>query len=1140
LAYCSEVLGMSGCGLPAGAASPGEETGDGLAIRLFGPMEVRLGSQPLPRLHSRKGLWLLALLALRGGRDVEREWLSGVLWPDSDARHSRRSLRQSVHDLRVALGPEGSRLAAQGSRTLRLDLSGAFVDALAFDAAVARGDPDSLAAAVRLYRGPLLEDCTEEWSLQERGPREQAYVGALAALAAAATARGEPAVAADYLRLAVGVDPYREELQRALMQSLSESGNPASALMVYQRLSDLLRRELAAEPAAETTTLFRQLRDATRARARPDGRRAAGGGGRMEAGRDGPGHAGRPLPLAALPRRLPSPLTQLIGREEEGRAVVARLGEARLVTLTGVGGIGKSRLAVQVATELAEQFPDGTSFVELAGLADGALVAATVAASLGLPEPAGRPALEALGAALWDRELLLVLDNCEHLLPACAEVAASLLGRCAGVRVLATSRQPLGLAGEVIWRVPSLEVPGSSALPAGVKDAASYFLGYDAVRLFVARAHQADPHFRLAPGDAALVAQLCRRLDGIPLAIELAAARVRAMTVGQIAARLDDRFRLLTGGSRAALPRQQTLRGTLDWSDDLLSEPERALIRRLSVFAGGWTLEAAEAVCGDRGVRRAGCGLPGADRPIRKPQSTIHDHEVLDLLTGLVDRSLVVYDERDGAPPDSARYRLLETVRQYFNECLQEGGEEETIRGQHLEYFLALAEEAEPHLTGARQSEWLERLETEHDNLRTALEHSTDAPALGLRLAVALWRFWRVRGYLREGRERLARALSAAAGAGTSESVKAVRLTALNAAGSLAANQGDYRTARSLHEEGLALARESGDRPGIAHSLNYLGTVAEAQGDYAAARSLYEQSLAIRRELEDRLAIADSLDDLGTVAEAQEDFGTARSLYEQSLAIKQEFGDRLGIAQSLNYLGMVARQQGDYAAARSLHARSLAIRRELGLRSPVAYSLNHLGMVAHQQGDYGAARSYFEESLSIRRELGDRPATAASLNQLGMVAREQGDYAAARSFFEESLSIRHETGNRRGIGESLEALGALACEEPGRSDGRDGAGDGAPVPKAGSAHPAEAAWRAARLLGAAQALRETIGVPLRSREHAVYGRAVSRARELLGEEAFAAAWLEGQTMTLEQAIADARRETGATSPSGQEKRYDRA
>lgn len=1060
---------------------PGEE-GAALEIRLFGRMEVRVASQPLRQLRSRKGLWLLALMALRGGRDLDRDWLAATLWPEDDIPHGRHSLRQTLYDLRLALGTEASRLAADGLRTLRLELAGAFVDALAFDTALARGDPESLAAAVRLYRAPLLEDCAEEWALEARRWREQGYLGALGALAARATADGQPGVAAGYLRLAVAADPYREELRRELIEALAAGGNPAAALLVYRDYSELLRQEMGAAPAEETTALFRRLREETRLRAQPRAR-------------ERPTAASGPAPATSsrAPSALPRPLTELVGREEEVREVVDLLGHARLVTLTGTGGVGKTRLAVQVAAELANEFPDGAGFVGLGALSDGTLVAAEVAKTIGIAEPNDHPVVESLCESLRDRELLLVLDNCEHLLDACAELADRLLHLCAGVRILATSRQPLGLMGEADWRVPSLEVPDSPHLPAGVKDALSYFLNHDAVRLFVARARQADRRFRLDPREAAAVAEICRRLDGIPLAIELAAARARAMPVAQIAQRLDDRFRLLTGGSRTALPRQRTLRGAIDWSYDLLSEPERQLLRRLSVFAGGWTLEAAEAVCAGEGKGQKAKGKTGPpeDPDLLPFPLCLLPSEILDLLTSLVDRSLVVYDEVEAG----GRYRFLDSMRQYASEQLHDAGEDDALRDRHVEFFLELAEEAEAHLTGTEQSDWLERLETEHDNLRAAIAQAlareeqrrnedgaaraapyTDA---ALRIAAALGRFWVVRGHLTEGRAQLARALASAA------DTAAVRAKALNVAGNLAFRQADYPAARSLLDESLAICRQLGDRSGTAYSLNSMGGVAFAQNDYESARSLYEESLAIRRGLGDRWGIAGSLNNLGTVAFSQKDYREARSLGEESLALLRELGDRSGTAHALNNLGMVAYAHEDYEAARSLH----------------------------------------EESLAMRRALGDRLGIASSLHLLGDVAVKHRDYRSARSLYQEGLAMRHELGDRWGIAGLLEALASLTCEAHGERDDSGGAGTAERFSGQATVDPSSPWRRAARLFGAAEAFRESIGISLHADEEEDHCRDVARARGMLGEEAFAAAWAEGRAMTLERAIADALDDT---------------
>ena len=664
--------------------------------------------------------------------------------------------------------------------------------------------------------------------------------------------------------------------------------------------------------------------------------------------------------LQAFANNLPVQLASFIGREHEMEEVKSLLDRTRLLTLTGSGGCGKTRLALHVAAEVLERYPHGVWLVELAALSEPALVPQTVATVLGLREEPGRTLTQTLTDYLIAKSVLLLLDNCEHLLPACASLADTLLKACLQVRLLATSREALGLMGEQVYRVPSLFAPDPQQLPREEKALAALVSEYEAVRLFVERARLQSLEFVLTRHNAEPVASVCHRLDGIPLAIELAAARVRSLSVEDINARLDSRFRLLTGGDRAALPRQQTLRATLDWSYDLLTEQERLLLSRLSVFAGGWTLEAAEQVCGGEGMEA---------------------WEVLDLLAGLVDKSLVTAETQAGR----SRYRLLETVRQYGRERLEESGGEAQIRSRHLNFFLGFAEEAEPKLTRPEQGEWLSRLEAEHVNLRAALGWCRLEKAgadSGLRLAGALWQFWEVRGYLGIGRAHLTEALGREGAAGRTK----VRAKALNGAGALACDQGDYAAARALQEESLAIQRELGEKRGVAASLNSLGIVALSQGDYAAARVLYEECVALGREL----------------------------------------GEKRGISASLNNLGNVAQEQGDYAAARALHEESLTIKRELGEKRAIAMSLNNLGLVAYSQGDYAAARALGEESLAIKRELGDKLGIAGSLHSLGNVALSRGDYAAARALQEESLTIKRELGNKQGVAYSLEAFASLA------------------------------------------------------------------------------------------------------------------
>jgi len=678
--------------------------------------------------------------------------------------------------------------------------------------------------------------------------------------------------------------------------------------------------------------------------------------------------------LNTLPNNLPIQLTSFVGREREIASVKHHLAADRLVTLTGAGGAGKTRLALQVAAELLESYQDGVWLVQLESLADPALVPQTVASAVGVREE-HRPLVETVADFLHPKSLLLVVDNCEHLLVACAQLAETFLRRCPQLRVLATSQEPLGVAGEATYRVPSLSMPDAKQAP----DPES-LTQYEAVRLFAERAALSKRDFALTGGNALAVAQLVRRLDGIPLAIELAAARLKALSVEQIVARLDDRFRLLTAGTRTAVARHQTLKATMDWSYELLSEAERAMLRRVSVFAGGWTLEAAETVCSGEGIE---------------------PREVLDLLALLVDKSMVlVYEEDHGGP----RYRLLETVRQYGRERLVESGEDEAVGRRHRDWYLRSAEEAEPGLQEPQQEIWLDRLEAEHDNLRAALEWCRtreDNPEYGLRLAGALWKFWEVRGYWSEGRAWLEGTL-----ARSGELMNSQRVKGLNGAAYLAFFQGDYERAAALGEESLALSRKLGDKRGTASCLNILGLEACRLERYDRAAALGEESLALSREVGDRWGVADAHAVMGLVARGQGDYTRAAALLEESLAQARQLGDKWRVAIVLNNLGLVAREQGDYDRAKTLLEETLAQFRLLGDKWGIAFSQSNLGIVAWNQGDHERAELLFRESLLLRRALGDKRGITTSLVGLAAVAAARGQAERSALLFGAAEALR--------------------------------------------------------------------------------------------------------------------------------------
>jgi len=653
---------------------------------------------------------------------------------------------------------------------------------------------------------------------------------------------------------------------------------------------------------------------------------------------------------------LPRQLTSFVGREREMAEVKKLLATTSLLTLTGAGGSGKTRLALQVAADVMEGYPDGVWLAEFAPIADPVLVPKTVASALGVPEQPGRDMTETLVDALRPKASLLLLDNCEHLLAACRDLAASLLRKCPQVRVLATSREGLGVPGETLWRVPSLSMPEDLRhLPPSEE-----LVLYDAVRLFVDRAVATAPGFTVTSDNAPAVVQVCQRLDGIPLAIELAAARVKVLAVEQIAARLDDRFRLLTGGSQMVLPRQQTLRAMMDWSYDLLSEQERTVLLRLSVFAGGWTLEAAEDVGGGDGVEKV---------------------EMIDLLAQLMDKSLVVAETlgRD------ARYRLLETIRQYGWARLEESGEAARTRDRHRDWYLAFVEQGSSKLFRRDRTAWLQRLDTEYDNLRAALAWSLEeSPEVGLCLGNELRRYWVDRGHLREGRAWFARLLER--DRAVSPFVRAKSLIHL---GFVVWTQGDLRQAAVMAEEGLALFRELGDKRGIAWSLGLLGLTEKFAGNYDRAARLFEESENLYRDMGDNENAAHELRQRGHVAAFRGDYPLATALLEQALAVFKGVGNREGIVRSLHFLGETKHYQGDAKQAVSLLEQSLALGRELESGESNTYTQISLGNALREAGDYGRASSLYKESLAFAKGQGIKRAALECLRGLGRASASQ-------------------------------------------------------------------------------------------------------------------------------------------------------
>jgi predicted ATPase/class 3 adenylate cyclase len=697
---------------------------------------------------------------------------------------------------------------------------------------------------------------------------------------------------------------------------------------------------------------------------------------------------------------LPVQLTSFVGREREIAQIKDLLAERRLVTLTGSGGTGKTRLALQAATQMLETYADGVWLVELAQLADPALVPQAVGTALSLREVPGRTMLAVLSDHLREKHLLLLLDNCEHLLEACAQLADALLHACPRLAILASSREALGVAGEAPMRVPSLALTDPGQSPS-----LDQLSRCEALQLFSERAATALPGFTLTPDNARGVVQICQRLDGIPLAIELAATRVSVLRIEQIATRLDDRFRLLTGGSRTALPRQQTLRASIDWSYSLLALPEKALLGRLSVFAGGWTLEAAEAVCTCEGVDTA---------------------DVLDLLSRLVDKSLVVANRRVG---HESRYRLLETVRQYSREKLLDAGEGAAARDQHLAYYLHLSEAAEPELRGPRQPDWLRRLAIELDNLRAALEWALagDVQA-GLRLAAALWRFWHIRGLQQEGSAWLRRLLSTGgrerdAGALPPQD-RLVRAQALLADAFLGSW---WRTSPEALVESLELAQsvEPDGQLTAARARVYLASMYE-YSDPARARELIETGLGTFRALGEPFYVADTLSWLSMLELEQGNFDAARAHVKESLAWQSQGGDPDLYAWVLFLSAIPAFARRDYAQARSWIAQSLAAFQQVEGRSLRGYVLRYLGLIAWSEGDRTLAERQFEEIQATSGEAGDTRVRVVALYDLAGLAQAEGDYALAEQRYAQALDVARAGNDQLVLPVILFSLGEIA------------------------------------------------------------------------------------------------------------------
>jgi predicted ATPase/DNA-binding SARP family transcriptional activator len=915
-----------------------------LEIRLFGGFDLQLNGQPL-LIPSRPAQSLLSYLLLNRQSAHRREKLAGVLWPDSPEAVARKNLRQALWHVRKvidALGREGSTYIQSDDISVAFNTQAAYwLDVSALDGPPPENCPiEELLRIVSAYGGDLLPGFYEDWVLLEREHLNAQFDLAMQRLLDRLVAGGYWMEVLSWGERWISSGHVPEPAYRALMIAHARLGDLAAVATTFQRCHDVLATELGVAPSPQTLELYTALVQ--------DGKSAVHSAKFESSGEAG----GRAAPHGAPPPRqnLPHLLTSFVGRSLERVELRRLLDTSRLVTLTGPGGVGKTRLALQVASDTLADFPDGVWLVELASLGDRALVPQTMAAVFDVRATENARLMEALTNSLCAKRLLLLLDNCEHVVEACAELAQTLLSGCPHIVILATSRERLNLAGEIVFQLPPLGLPDEARLPA-----LETLMQVESIRLFVQRATSARPDFRLTLELAPVVAQICRRLDGLPLGIELAATRVRTMGVKEVAGRLDDSFRLLTSGSRAALPRQQTLRATVDWSYGLLSESERALFRRLSVFAGGWSLEAAEAVCADDSDSPS---APANDLQT----STLDRSTVWDLLSELVDKSLVLMEDRQG----TTRYRFLETVRQYAHEKLLLTGEVEDRHAQHFRFFARLAAEVRQSFNASPRL-WHDRAEAEHDNLRAALAWALqqgDAEQVAW-LAINLWWFWDLRGYLVEGTEWLSAVLQFGDRASSP-----ARSNALQAAALLAVQTGNCDRAEMLAQECLELSQTLSDQASIAHSFNVLGLVAWRREDYARAQDWHSQALALFREIHEEALACTLLSNLGLDALGFGDIERAAALCDESIDAGRKLGPIWQLSNALAKRGTIAIYQEDYALARSCFAEDLRMQRELQDAWEIVLCLNGLACIGVAEGETETAVRFWGAAEAMGEALG--------------------------------------------------------------------------------------------------------------------------------------------------------------------------
>jgi predicted ATPase/DNA-binding SARP family transcriptional activator len=926
---------------------------------LLGGFDLRYHNEALNTINTTRLQSLLVYLLLYKDAPVSRQHLAFLFWPDSSEAQARTNLRNLLHKLRSLL-PDADRYLDIQHHTVQWRSSSHFlldVDQFVSFASQAKSSQE-LKQAVQIYAGDFMPGCYEDWAQSIRENLRQTYLFTLEKLLFLLANDHGQREALEYAHILLRQDPTREETYRHLMHLYAQSGDRASVARVYKTCVTVLERELGIEPGTMTQKAYKDALD-----------RAADSNLAVQAPES---HLEE-----HLHHNLPVSLTSFVGRVRELEQIKSLLFESRLVTLSGPGGMGKTRLALAAARELLPNYRDGIFLVDLAPIDHPEMVTTTIADALQANDDIRDAGLDGLINLLRDQSLLLLLDNCEHLNQEAGRLSLALLQACPELRILTTSRETLNIYGERIWQVPALPTPGRTERtdPMDLTNQAVALETNESVKLFIERAVSTLPTFRVTSAILPAIAEICRHLEGIPLAIEMAAARVKTLTVHQIVQRLDNILELLKGSSNAVLPRHHTMEAVMDWSYDMLTIAERELFARLSIFSGHFSLEAVESICAGKGIA---------------------EREVLELLASLVDKSLV------GMLPmvHEARFRLHEIARQYARRKLETQGKPIHWQNLHLDYFVRFAEEAEPELRGAGQLEWLRRLDLEQENLRAALHlaleenissnnHRVDSAA---RLAGALWIYWFIRGHFSEGRHWAEQVLALLDQTGTwSGALGKVLYTAA----SFCCFQGDFLRAQVLTRRSMVVSKENGDAFGQVISYHHFGMIANAQGDKKQASRHYQRGLKIATRAGDPWLIGVMQSGLGGIALDSNDQENALKYYGESMELARRFGDKFQIFYNITDLAALALQRGDIAQAAMLAEEGLTLSRLLGERRGIAFSLQQLGRIALAQKEYDRAGELLKQSLQILWGTRDRATVIEYIVQLANYEMQEQRFEVA-------------------------------------------------------------------------------------------------------------------------------------------------